>query len=684
MRLFLLFLALSTSIVSYSQVSTYPYTQDFESFSTCGTNCGNTCNLTAGWSNSTNDGAEWVVDQGGTGSFNTGPSQDHKPGTSAGNYLYTETSGGCSNSDAYLNSPTFDFSLLSNPTIDFWWHMFGNAMGTMHFDLDTGTGVWIQDIIPSWTANIDQWQNRQINLTNLAAFNPNVKFRIRAQTGTSFTSDMAVDDFRVFNDIPDDLAITEIVSPVQDCGVTGVLPIEIEVTNLGASDQNSFSLAYQVNDNTPVIQQYIGTLPSDQKINFVFQSSFDFTPLQDFEIKTWVIFPQDLNKANDTLSEGVKEAFPLEPIDFSSYNGANLVNAFPGWREAIGNNAPGGSVNSNWKSADSVQQSFFGIPTARINLSGTQNSEWIVSPPVLISNSARLFFSVAVTTKDGTQSANMGSDDKLRVFISTDCGNTFSNLLTVDAASSLSNALRQFAVNLNTYVGQNVVFGFKATDGPINNTEDYDFHLTLIEARRVFPNDVGIIDFRTQDGDKIIPANTGENIFITLKNFGANTVSTIPIVTKVGNVNFQNVFNGNLASNAETEINIGAYFGDPNGSPNINLKSYTLFSSDTINSNDTLNTILNVDGATELQKISLEKLQVKPNPFKTEFLVDLGDLSTKIRQIRILDLRGQEIKKVQWSGNKEFRFKKSDLAKGLYIINIEGDDFIHQMKCIRE
>lgn len=683
MRIFLFFLAISISSISFSQINTFPYTQDFESFSNCSGTCSGPCNLSAGWSNATNDGAEWFVDFGGTSSLNTGPSQDHNPGTSSGNYLYTETSG-CNNQTALLNSPTFDFSLLSNPTIDFWWHMFGTAMGTMHFDLDTGTGVWIQDVIPSWTANLNQWQNTQINLTNLAAFNPNVKFRIRGMTGTSFTSDMAIDDFRIFNDIPDDLAITEVVSPKQDCGVTGVLPIEIEITNLGASDQNNFSLAYQINDNPPVIQQYIGLLASDQKDNFVFQSSFDFTPLQDFKIKTWVIFPQDLNKANDTLSEGVKEAFPLEVVDFSNYNGDNLVNAFPGWREARGNNAPGASLNANWKSSDSLQQLFFGTPTAKINLSGTQNSEWIVSPPVLISNSARLFFSVALTTKDGTQSANMGSDDELEVYISTDCGNTFSILTTIDAFTTLSNSLRQFAINLISYVGQDVVFAFKAKDGPVNDPEDYDLHITLIEARRVFPNDVGIIDFRTQNGDKIIAANTGENIFIRLKNFGSNTVSNIPIVSKVGVVNYQNVFSGNLASNAETEINIGAYFGDPNGSPFISVKSFTLFSNDTINSNDTLNAVLNVDGATELQDLLEKEISIRPNPFSDHFTLDLGTFSGTVKLIKVFDLNGKEIHSVHWNGDKLFNFESNSLSSGLYILNLEGENFVHRLKCIKE
>lgn len=684
MRLFFLLIAAFITTALSAQVTSYPYTQDFESFSNCATSCQGPCNLSGGWANATNDGAEWIVDEGGTSSFNTGPTVDHNPGTSTGNYLYTETSG-CNNATALLTSPTFDFTILSNPTVEFWWHMFGAAMGDMHFDLDTGNGIWIQNVIPSWTANQNIWQFRTVNLTNLAAFKPSVRFRIRGETGTSFTSDMAIDDFRVFNDIPDDLAITNILSPIQDCGVSGTFPIEVEITNLGASDQNNFSLAYQINDEAPVIQQFIGLIASDQKDNFTFQTPYNFSPQEDFILKTWVIFPQDLNKINDTLSAGIKEAFPLEPVDFAAFNGSNLFNAAPGWSEGRGVNAPSSGTTSAWVNGDSLQELFLGAPTAKVNLFGNQRNEWIVSPPVLISNSARLFFSLAITDKDGTQSASMGSDDRLRVYISTDCGNTFTSALTIDAGSNLSNSLTEFALNLNSYVGQEIIFGFKAQDGPNNDSEDYDLHMTLIEARRVFPNDVGIIDFRTQNGDKIIQANTGENIYIRLKNFGSNTAGNIPIVTSVGTINFQNVFTGNLASNAETEINIGPYFGDPNGSPFINVKSYTLYNNDTINLNDTLQATLLIDGATGIdQNDWVSELKVVPNPFSERFRIELGNGASTIERILVSDIRGQIVDEISWNGEESFNYNSGNLPNGVYIITVKGEEYIRRLKCIKE
>ena len=75
-----------------------------------------------GWTqdiNGTDDDQDWRVDNNGTGSSNTGPSQDHDPGTSDGLYLFTEASG-CNNQISNLVSPMLDFSGMSaNANLDF-------------------------------------------------------------------------------------------------------------------------------------------------------------------------------------------------------------------------------------------------------------------------------------------------------------------------------------------------------------------------------------------------------------------------------------------------------------------------------------------------------------------------------------------------------------------------------------
>lgn len=190
---------LGVSSVGWSQISSFPWTEDFETTSNCIGSCYATCGLVGSDFTNTNlDNMDWIADQFGTTSSFTGPTAnggaDHNPGVSGGRYLYLESSG-CYNTTGNLISPYFNFTSVPVPYLEFWWHMFGSSMGTMHFDIDTN-GNWINDYIPSWTANVDQWQQTIVSLVELGGMN-NVRFRIRGVTGFSFTSDMAVDDFTV-------------------------------------------------------------------------------------------------------------------------------------------------------------------------------------------------------------------------------------------------------------------------------------------------------------------------------------------------------------------------------------------------------------------------------------------------------------------------------------------------------
>jgi PKD repeat protein len=179
------------------------FNQDLESFSNCGTatNCEvEICNLSDGWLNEANgvsDDIDWRTDVGGTASTGTGPSADHAPGTSSGKYLYLEASGGCEGQVAHLRSPCIDLSSTVNPVLTFWYHMYGGDMGELHVDLFDGT-TWVNDIVsPVIGDQGNIWIEQSINLAAYAGQLINLRFR--GITGNGFESDIALDDFTVFD-----------------------------------------------------------------------------------------------------------------------------------------------------------------------------------------------------------------------------------------------------------------------------------------------------------------------------------------------------------------------------------------------------------------------------------------------------------------------------------------------------
>ena len=82
------------------------------------------------WTQSTNDVFDWLINNGGTTSNTTGPSDDI---TGGGNYMYIETSVPRTVGDsAILTSPDFDISSLSSAEVSFRSHMYGASIGTLN------------------------------------------------------------------------------------------------------------------------------------------------------------------------------------------------------------------------------------------------------------------------------------------------------------------------------------------------------------------------------------------------------------------------------------------------------------------------------------------------------------------------------------------------------------------------
>jgi hypothetical protein len=194
--------------------------------------------------------------------------------------------------------------------------------------------------------------------------------------------------------------------------------------------------------------------------------------------------PNDaMSAVNRTLTAPV--SLPTPMLDFTGFTGSNLNTVFTQWNESTGATVPAGTTSA-WNSS-----TIFGSTTARLNLYTTTRVEWLAGPKVTVGTCTKLRFKAAVTDFGGTvpvadASGGMaGTDDAVKVMVSTDCGATYTPLYTMSGAANFppnTGVLTDYNVDLSTlYAGQQIIIGFLATDGPIANTNDYDFHLDDIQ-----------------------------------------------------------------------------------------------------------------------------------------------------------------------------------------------------------
>ncbi len=178
----------TTSISCASTVSGFPYSEGFEA--------------NDGWAQITGDDGNWVRNSGTTPSSSTGPSS----AAEGSFYMFLEASTNNSpgqigaNATAILESPCF--SLPANTTVEFsfGYHMYGTDMGSLRVQASTD-GTNFTDI---WSLSGDQgnsWQSQTLDISSYAG--GIVKLRMTGTTGSSWRSDLAIDDLNLTATVAD-------------------------------------------------------------------------------------------------------------------------------------------------------------------------------------------------------------------------------------------------------------------------------------------------------------------------------------------------------------------------------------------------------------------------------------------------------------------------------------------------
>ncbi|XP_071956928.1 MAM and LDL-receptor class A domain-containing protein 1-like [Antedon mediterranea] len=157
----------------------------------------NDCNFENGnicaWRQDGTDDFDWRVQQGRTGSDNTGPTADHTKGNKNGYYIYLEASGKTVNEKARLISDgltaTARFTCLR-----FWYHMYGRHIGTLNVYANSNLNKLGQVL---WTRQGEQnydWTFGQL-LVNDTANTFYIVFE--GVRGDDFMGDISLDDLQV-------------------------------------------------------------------------------------------------------------------------------------------------------------------------------------------------------------------------------------------------------------------------------------------------------------------------------------------------------------------------------------------------------------------------------------------------------------------------------------------------------
>lgn len=300
-------------------ITNLPYSEDFDSNN-------------GGWTTQGNPTSwEWGAPNN---VFITGPASSPNAWVTGLTSLYSidETS--------FLTSPCYDFSGLSgDPFISFshifntdgfadegWlevttnagasWSKVGTAASGNNWYNDVNTDAWDGNSTP----NFGQWRTADHRLDGTAGSgNVRVRFAMITDAFNEFEG-FGVDNVQIRDSLFNSGVVT-INTPTNGCLLTNAEPISVDVTNFGTHAIVNFPVCAIVDNNPPVCETIMTSIPAGSTFTYVFTATADLSVTGQHTVVAYTTLNRDSVFDNDTTSLAlvnfpVNNAFPfLETFD---------------------------------------------------------------------------------------------------------------------------------------------------------------------------------------------------------------------------------------------------------------------------------------------------------------------------------------------------------------------------------
>ena len=292
--------SVSSPLTSFTTACSYNVAPTLENFD---------LGFPACWSQDGNDDFDWTLNSGPpptlANGFPTGPSDDI---TGGGNYIYTEASNPRDPGDiAIIYSELIDISSISNPEINFYSHMYGADMGTMDIELIEGNNS--TNIFSLSGDQGDQWVQHSVPFTAISNI---IQFKVIGTRGSGWSSDMAIDNFRVQQTVTSDLELLSDLSS-SSCSFSTQEQISIKIVNNAPGVQNNFDVSYSVNNGGPVIETFTSNINFEDTIVYNFNTPADLSMDGLYNFQYECILSTDQVPSNNIFSNSIENFVSPQP-----------------------------------------------------------------------------------------------------------------------------------------------------------------------------------------------------------------------------------------------------------------------------------------------------------------------------------------------------------------------------------
>lgn len=591
-------------------------------------------------------------------SLGTGPFFDATtPSAPGGVYMYLETS--TSNvGPAELISPPIDITGLASPEVEYWYHMFGATINKLvvYAEDANGTRTAIDSLVgQQQSVQSDPFFQRNVSIANLAA--GVYKFVFAGYRGTSFTGDIAIDDFRV------------------QVGSTCPRPTFLNQTAKGLTDITVAWTANGTGSSWEIEYGPAGFTPGTGTLSVVTSNPTTITGLT--SATNYDVYVREICGANDTSawSGPLNASTGICAVSSQCWFVFDLKDTFgDGWNGGeitiFQNGIEVGKMGSAFTTGT--------LYTDSILLCDMFNTSVVLSTAGGWPSEIGLDVFDPTGNNVGTYLANFATaqGDTLTSFTAS-CAGAPSPCAMPDSVWTTANiACDEIEVDWNSNTGGSLIeygpAGFTPGSGTLTGVVTAPYLITGLNPGTAY--DVYVADTCSNDTSSF-------NMINTSTATGPMPVASFTIDSAIVGSAYEIYVDGTGSTDANTyEWNFGngvtstnpadtmIYLG--NGSYTVTLVVTNACGSDTMTYN--INVNIGID-----ENPLAHSLNVYPNPADYLVKVSFTAVNSADAVIRLLDAQGREvIRSVERAAGGKFNYDLdvSDLASGIYLIEITSGE----------
>ncbi|MEM6721491.1 MAG: S8 family serine peptidase [Bacteroidota bacterium] len=337
-----------------------------------------------------------------------------------------------------------------------------------------------------------------------------------------------------------DLAVNTINNVENDFNIicnTSPVIISANISNDGVTPQSNFNVSYQIGSGAIVQETYTNTLASGESAVYNFTTPANLTTNGDTTLRVWASLSGDNFTINNEQTLDFTALISGAPMNFEET--LETSSELPeGWFVIDPDGEGVWQLVDNITGVDGNSTRAFLMDHSNYYISNGALDAFVMEYVDLTNaTDASLFFDLAKAQY------NTAFSDGLRIDISVDCGNNFTQiylkdgtaLATVPSTTSFweptdASNWRTETVDLNSYIGNNIILRFVSINGYGNSTYVDNIRVegtlsvrenNLAKAITIYPNPA------SSDVDVLINTTVGNTYEIELLNSIGQTITKI-------------------------------------------------------------------------------------------------------------------------------------------------------------